>query len=1246
MVDGGSNCNLLCHAGAIGIAHATAARGSVGGIAGGLSYTSVAHHHASFSTTSHSPIDPITIAWLATPRGTKNILSESVLLDEYNILACKDPPQLQRFGQPICPLERRNGCWYAKLRLRAPTIAANDPLPPAIASAATTEPTAAASVRVDDAALLWAARLGLDADGLSKTARAVHGLSAFDSLTPRQRDAIAANEHRAIAQARHAPTGSTPLRDRATEPGELFVCDGYGWHHAASPTDGAHYQFSAVCEYSSYGYIATAKTHTIDDWIEFLRSVLLDARALGHNPKRLRFDLAPELRSGNFKKRVEDELKVAVELTPREHHQGVGRAERNHDTLTRMGEMMLRQANLDTQWLLPARAYAQWLLNRRAFAASGESRYQKYLRKVPDFTAMTPYIFGTTVSLVEDVHGPRGSLEHPRGSVGTFVGIDGSSYLIWRPQRKNLVKQYHLRPLNELALVRSGLPSSVATAESETQTDGEAAPKKPPARAAREPRPSPPTVELPMGTRVDVLWSLRDGAAGDVQKVWYSGRVADIVNQQNGVRRHYIAYDGWPQSQWYWHDLASDAFEWRRSEVPADPLIDAPTRPTTRSRTAARAALAWLEDALEATSLHAAADQFDATLFQAIGDAADHFPSPHEGAAGAYAAVADAAAGTRVTIFSLGRAECCKATQGVVDVLTSLGPQQFVVPGSYAKVLQSEQRDHWLAAERKALDAILARPGNRFVKRSVPISQGIPIAPCVTQRRLKVDPATKGFASNNPFKARHCVDGGRLDKLLQRAGAALDVETSSSTACDLLVKMFMADTAVRNRRLTKTDIPDAYTKGKRIGRPLTYLALPDAFKDMRDDDGDELCIELTTPMWGEGPAGFEWQVELETALAEIGWRRAEDVPALWRYRSPQGDAHLLTIVDDLLFSESDATGHSIAEATIARLAERYGTLDAVREPDSFAGYRIARADGALTLSMPQKIVEAARTHLPELLSGEPTALPDGKKLHQMADALKLPKERPAKLSRRQVSTQAITGALKFIEKLHPAISLLVHRLSCVMSCPPPEAYDVARAVLKRVYADRDGGITYGGMGLASSPRLGGNMRAEIDMSEPPPGDLEAHADATWGDRNIYALVLTFGGGVVLHCTKKIALLLDSSMECEAIASAKAAESVSFAREILRALGTPPLGPTLIGTDNLANQKVGSGSGHPQRSMHFLRRYHVLLERVRQRECTLKHVPDADMPADFLTKFVPGPKFRQSVDYLTNRRAVVKPKDDA
>ena len=91
---------------------------------------------------------------------------------------------------------------------------------------------------------------------------------------------------------------------------------------------------------------------------------------------------------------------------------------------------------------------------------------------------------------------------------------------------------------------------------------------------------------------------------------------------------------------------------------------------------------------------------------------------------------------------------------------------------------------------------------------------------------------------------------------------------------------------------------------------------------------------------------------------------------------------------------------------------------------------------------------------------------------------------------------------------------------------------------------------------------------------------------------MYGLLLMYAGAAVLHQTKKISLIVDSSMESEAIGSAKAGEAVSFAREILRALGVPPSGSTIITTDNLANQRVASGIGAPSRSMHFLRRYGV------------------------------------------------------
>ena len=104
--------------------------------------------------------------------------------------------------------------------------------------------------------------------------------------------------------------------------------------------------------------------------------------------------------------------------------------------------------------------------------------------------------------------------------------------------------------------------------------------------------------------------------------------------------------------------------------------------------------------------------------------------------------------------------------------------------------------------------------------------------------------------------------------------------------------------------------------------------------------------------------------------------------------------------------------------------------------------------------MPQKIVEAAREHLPALLEGTAPSvldLPVGRKLQKLADAMQLTGGvKDHKLSRKQHETQRLIGSLKFIEKLHPSLTLVLHRLSCVMSDPPPEAWVVACAALVRL----------------------------------------------------------------------------------------------------------------------------------------------------------------------------------------------------
>ena len=54
-------------------------------------------------------------------------------------------------------------------------------------------------------------------------------------------------------------------------------------------------------------------------------------------------------------------------------------------------------------------------------------------------------------------------------------------------------------------------------------------------------------------------------------------------------------------------------------------------------------------------------------------------------------------------------------------------------------------------------------------------------------------------------------------------------------------------------------------------------------------------------------------------------------------------------------------------------------------------------------------------------------------------------------------------------------------------------------------------------------------------------------------------------------------------------------------------------------------------------MHHVdhRDYHTLLQSVRSGEIKVKHVPDATNPADFLTKWVGGPKLSRSLGFVTN-----------
>ncbi len=93
-----------------------------------------------------------------------------------------------------------------------------------------------------------------------------------------------------------------------------------------------------------------------------------------------------------------------------------------------------------------------------------------------------------------------------------------------------------------------------------------------------------------------------------------------------------------------------------------------------------------------------------------------------------------------------------------------------------------------------AVHAILSWTGNSLVPVAKAKERGATIAQVLTQRRIKVDPDTKGLAAQNGLKVRHCINGGQQKATEARRGSD-HYECFSSTADEIVVKLFLADVA-------------------------------------------------------------------------------------------------------------------------------------------------------------------------------------------------------------------------------------------------------------------------------------------------------------------------------------------------------------------------------------------------------------------------------------------------------------------
>ena len=150
------------------------------------------------------------------------------------------------------------------------------------------------------------------------------------------------------------------------------------------------------------------------------------------------------------------------------------------------------------------------------------------------------------------------------------------------------------------------------------------------------------------------------------------------------------------------------------------------------------------------------------------------------------------------------------------------------------------------------------------------------------------------------------------------------------------------------------------------------------------------------------------------------------------------------------------------------------------------------------------------------------------------------------------------------------------------------------------------------------------------------GGVEAHADFSNGARQVIGELVMFNGAAVAASTTTLKAKALSTMEGELGGTSRVLTRTEYGRNIARALGVPQEGATFIGTDNLAHLLVATHKGSASRARHLLVRYIQTKQAIARGECVLGHVPDAQMPADHLTKWVTKEKLEASIATIRER----------
>jgi hypothetical protein len=497
--------------------------------------------------------------------------------------------------------------------------------------------------------------------------------------------------------------------------------------------------------------------------------------------------------------------------------------------------------------------------------------------------------------------------------------------------------------------------------------------------------------------------------------------------------------------------------------------------------------------------------------------------------------------------------------------------------------------------------------------------------------------------SDGTRRARNCCDGSK------RAAPELHRLSSTYSSCieHPCMRLFMALSASLNMQILAADARDAYAHSSAPSVP-TYVVIDDAYAEWYfERNGIQLDRSMVLPvrhaLQGHPEAGALWETHINHILTEVGFTSTTHERNIYQMTYKDHRILLCRQVDDFCISCTDPVIADEVLDKICAVKDYEGKhIDLVKLGicTAYNGLDVSQTRDYTALSVSTYIQRLLLQHgweTPSLEERKPGSKPFEPISPSIVPDLDTvgPSENTSEHAALQTqygfSYRGLLGELIYAYVVcRLDIGYAITLLARFSAAPAKIHYQALRRVAIYLRHTADWSLIYWRPKPCLAFEPGSHTALPSDPSLPrfpsasSPLELTGFVDASHATclrtrRSVTGFCLCLAGAAVAYKTKVQPTVATSSTEAELIAAVHAAKVTKYLRTVLRELGFPPTGPTILHEDNQAAINMINASRPTERARHIDIQHFAIQEWRQRGDIIMQHLPGIINPADQLTK---------------------------